>query len=139
MIEHKVRCQHETLFSNSHCVVLVNVFNQILQGSVFLEQPESGCHWGPPQHQGPLPEPSQCSEKTNCKATECTDTGNNVVWTIRHNHVSDLVKVKVREETQKINETAVANLTLATAHLVAGWSKATVGQQKDPAAQATVP
>jgi hypothetical protein len=70
----------------------------------------------------------QCTEykKLSCKATACSDSGNNVVWTRRHNHVSDPVKVKVREETQKIIDTAKANPTLATAHLVTEWSKGTM-------------
>ncbi len=71
----------------------------------------------------------QCTERTKlaCKSTACTDSGNNVVWTRRHNHVSDPVKVKVREETQKIIDSAKANPSLATAHLVTEWSKATMG------------
>jgi hypothetical protein len=47
-----------------------------------------------------------------------------VLWTRHHNHVSDPVKVKVKEETQR---TAKAIPSLGTANLVNDWSKATMG------------
>ncbi len=65
--------------------------------------------------------------KKDCKGTGCTDEGDNVIWTKRHSHISDPVKVKVREETQKIIDTAKMNPTIPTAHLVSEWSKATMG------------